>query len=80
MKILLHGGVESSVLRYHVIRGIGAALVAATAMLPTVADAQLAGYPAKPVRVIVPFPAGGPVEILARVFTQRLASSGVCTS
>jgi tripartite-type tricarboxylate transporter receptor subunit TctC len=61
---------------YRVIGRIGAALVAAAAvMLPAAADAQLAGYPAKPVRVIAPFPAGGPVEVLARVFTQRLVET-----
>ena len=56
------------------IRGIGATLVAA-AMLPAAADAQTAGYPIKPIRVIAPFPAGGPVEVLTRVFTQRLHES-----
>ena len=61
---------------YRVIGRTSAALVAAAAvMLPTAADAQLAGYPAKPVRVIAPFPAGGPVEVLARVFTQRLVET-----
>ncbi len=37
--------------------------------------AQLAGaqdYPAKPVRVIVPFSAGAPVDILLRILTPRL--------
>jgi tripartite-type tricarboxylate transporter receptor subunit TctC len=37
--------------------------------------AQTAAYPVKPVRVIAPFPAGGPVETLARVFTQRLTET-----
>jgi len=32
-------------------------------------------YPNRPLRLIVPFPAGGPVEVLARVFTQRLAET-----
>ena len=49
----------------------GAALF--TVALPIAAAAQT--YPVKPVRVIVPFPAGGPVETLARVFTQRLTET-----
>jgi len=57
---------------FRTIFSIGAALVAAAVTFPTAADAQPVGYPAKPVRVIAPFPAGGPVEALARVFTQRL--------
>lgn len=32
-------------------------------------------YPAKPVRVIVPFPAGGIVDILARIVTDKIASN-----
>jgi tripartite-type tricarboxylate transporter receptor subunit TctC len=54
--------------------GIGSAIFAIALTFPAVAAAQTA-YPVKPVRVIVPFPAGGPVETLARVFTQRLTET-----
>ncbi len=33
-----------------------------------------AGYPAKPIRVIVPFPAGGSADALPRVLSDRLAA------
>lgn len=68
MEILRHG-------IYGVMRGIGTALAAAAVTLPTTADAQPGGYPAKPIRVITPFAAGGPVEVLARVVTQRLVEA-----
>ncbi len=71
MEMSLRGIVGSGVLIYRLIRWVGAAFIAVAAMLPTAADAQLAGYPAKPVRVIAPFPAGGPVELLGRVITRR---------
>ena len=43
---------------------------AALAAVPRVAAAQ--AYPTRPITVIVPFAAGGPVDALARVLMQRL--------
>ncbi len=48
-------------------------LVALLALLlfPAVAAAQ--DFPTKPIRLIVPFPAGGPNDIIARVIGQRMS-------
>jgi tripartite-type tricarboxylate transporter receptor subunit TctC len=59
MEFLLPGTVKSGVPVNRAIRRIAMALVAAA--LPAAAAAQVAGYPSKPIRVIAPFPAGGPV-------------------
>ena len=60
---------------YHVIRRFGVAFAALAAALPAVANAQSAGYPAKPVRMIVPFSAGSPIELPARTIGQRLSET-----
>src|SRR5690606_18844665 len=41
------------------------------AMLPAVASAQ--NYPEKPLRFIVPYPAGGPTDVVSRVVSEALA-------
>ena len=33
------------------------------------------GYPSKPIRLLVPYPAGGPNDVLGRVIAQKLSSS-----
>ena len=40
-------------------------------LLPALASAQ--DFPAKPIKLIVPFPAGGPNDIIARVIGQRMS-------
>jgi len=32
-------------------------------------------YPGKPIRIIVPFPAGGPTDVLSRIVSQKMAES-----
>jgi len=55
--------------RRHFITGLAVAAGLATAPL---ALAQGAAYPSKPIRLIVPYPPGGPLDVAARALAERL--------
>jgi tripartite-type tricarboxylate transporter receptor subunit TctC len=50
-------------------------MFAATWLLSGVAGLSAQGYPSKPVRVVVGFPAGGPTDAIARIVAQKLSDS-----
>lgn len=63
-----------SALSHNVIRYVfkGAAIVLAATFLPT--QTSVAAYPDRPVKIIVPFAAGGFTDVAARVVAQRLST------
>jgi len=50
-------------------------LLAAVSLLSGVAASSAQGYPNKPVRVVVGFPAGGPTDAIARIVAQKLTDN-----
>src|SRR5689334_6354645 len=49
------------------------ALLVLLVSLTSVATPALADYPDKPIRLLLPFPAGGAVDIVARVMTAKMS-------
>ena len=54
-------------------------ITAALLALLAVATVQAQGYPAKPVRILVPFVAGGTSDLVARAVAQKLNDAGYTT-
>ncbi|HEY2136399.1 MAG TPA: tripartite tricarboxylate transporter substrate binding protein [Xanthobacteraceae bacterium] len=59
----------------HSVVGLSALACLALACTAVGAAAQDVDYPTRPIRVVVPYPAGGLVDLITRVVTERLAAS-----
>jgi len=50
-------------------------IATATALVQGIGAATAQTYPVKPIRVVVPFPAGGGIDTVARILTPKLTES-----
>lgn len=56
-------------------RRFAAAALAASAVLAAAGGAAAQTYPARPITMVVPFAAGGPTDVLARIVAQRMTQT-----
>ena len=56
-------------------RAIAALVLLAAAVLPAAAQNDAASFPSRPVRIVVPFPAGGPTDINIRIIAQKMSEN-----
>src|SRR6476660_5807105 len=54
-------------------RSLAALALCLTLNAPTIAQDR---YPTRPIRLLVPFPAGGPVDVMGRLIGQKLSTLG----
>ncbi len=57
---------------HHALGALALLICSVTVALPTIAHAQ--AYPQRPIRMIVPFPAGGAADLSARIVVQALSA------
>ena len=51
------------------------AAIAITATLAGAGNAHAESFPSRPITIVVPFPAGGPTDALARVLAERMKAA-----
>jgi tripartite-type tricarboxylate transporter receptor subunit TctC len=55
-------------------RALFTAAMCAALALPGAAPAQAQAYPVRPIKIVVPFPPGGPTDGMARIISDRLSA------
>lgn len=56
-------------------RALVALVLLAAATLPAAAQNDAASFPNRPIKIVVPFPAGGPTDINIRIIAQKMSES-----
>src|SRR3974390_3611136 len=66
---------DASASRRHILKAAGLAIGARVTTSLGIKQARAAAYPERPIKVVVPFAAAGPTDIMARILAQSLGSA-----
>ena len=61
-------------------RRIVLAMIAVAATSGIAGSAEAQSFPSRPITMIVPFAAGGPTDVIARVIGERMGQSPLCNA
>ena len=61
--------------RRHILKAASVAIGAAVSSSLSIKQARAAAYPERPIKIVVPFAAAGPTDIMARILAQSLGSA-----
>ena len=56
-------------------RALAAIVFLAAVALPAAAQNDAASFPNRPIRIVVPFPAGGPTDVNIRIIAQKMSEN-----
>ncbi|MEN9513992.1 MAG: hypothetical protein RIQ95_620, partial [Pseudomonadota bacterium] len=59
--------------RRYILRCLPISLLGSTSLIAPLQMAHAQAFPAKPIRFVVPFPAGGGVDLVARTIGEKLS-------
>ena len=66
---------DASASRRHILKAASLATGAAVTSVFGIKQARAAAYPERPIKIVVPFAAAGPTDIMARILAQSLGSA-----
>jgi tripartite-type tricarboxylate transporter receptor subunit TctC len=72
---MMRSSINRAWFRHRLVHCVVAALIAVLTTSPLASQSAAQAYPAKPIRIIVPFTPGGGNDVLARVIAQKLTDS-----
>src|SRR5260370_28256565 len=71
---LAYAAIRPAIVQRRSVAGLLLALLVTCLSLGSIQASRAEGYPERTIRIVVPFPAGGPTDVAARLVAQTLSS------